>query len=129
MYSPVGKIFILQPDSKSSPPHPLLPPDKGFYALDSPSTSPNGGDAMRAFLNVPHPLEILSDPTAYGSEGAIIRDHDSSNYLRVVNALLRDHHPKKMVAPEEARKKLQRPSVMENTSTRLAVTNEIMSGV
>ncbi|XP_061353018.1 phospholipase A1 PLIP1, chloroplastic [Gastrolobium bilobum] len=90
LYSPLGKIFILQPDEKTSPPHPLLPSGSAFYALDytrcgySPSV-------LRSFLNQPHPIETLSDPTAYGSEGTILRDHDSSNYLKAVNEILRQH--------------------------------------
>ncbi|XXG89948.1 hypothetical protein AAC387_Pa12g1829 [Persea americana] len=94
LYTPLGQIFILQPDQKSSPPHPLLPPGSALYALDNKT---QGGShfgvatALRAFLNSPHPLETLSDPTAYGSEGTILRDHDSSNYLKAVNGLLRQH--------------------------------------
>lgn len=94
LYTPLGQIFILQPDQKSSPPHPFLPPGSALYALDNKT---QGGShvgvatAMRAFLNSPHPLETLSDPTAYGSEGTILRDHDSSNYLKAVNGLLRQH--------------------------------------
>lgn len=86
----MGKIFILQPDEKSSPPHPLLPPGSALYALDNPNGSLTKS-AVRAFLNSPHPIETLSDPTAYGSEGTIIRDHDSSNYLKAVNEVIRQH--------------------------------------
>ncbi|KAK7258518.1 hypothetical protein RIF29_24097 [Crotalaria pallida] len=90
LYSPLGKIFILQPDEKTSPPHPLLPSGSAFYALDNTRCgySPN---VLRTFLNQPHPIETLSDPTAYGSEGTILRDHDSSNYLKAVNGILRQH--------------------------------------
>ncbi|CAI9764875.1 unnamed protein product [Fraxinus pennsylvanica] len=90
LYSPMGKIFILQPDEKSSPPHPLLPSGSALYALDSTNCS-LAKIAFRAFLNSPHPLETLSYPTAYGSEGTIIRDHDSSNYLKAMNEVIRQH--------------------------------------
>lgn len=90
MYSPLGKIFILQPDERTSPPHPLLPSGSAFYALDS-TRCGYSPSVLRAFLNQPHPIETLSDPTAYGSEGTILRDHDSSNYLKAVNGILRQH--------------------------------------
>ncbi|KAK3026587.1 hypothetical protein RJ639_041607 [Escallonia herrerae] len=89
LYSPLGKIFILQPDEKSSPPHPLLPPGSALYALDE--TQCSTMSALRAFLNNPHPLDTLSHPSAYGSDGAILRDHDSSNYLKAVNGVIRQH--------------------------------------
>ena len=88
LYSPLGKLFILQPDEKSSPAHPLLPPDSALYVLDKTQIG-YSTSALRAFLNSPHPLETLGDPTAYGSEGTICRDHDSSNYLKAVNGVLR----------------------------------------
>ncbi|XP_073147519.1 phospholipase A1 PLIP1, chloroplastic [Henckelia pumila] len=90
LYSPMGKIFILQPDEKSSPPHPLLPQGSALYALDNTNSSLTK-NAFRAFLNAPHPLETLSDPSAYGSEGTIIWDHDSSNYLKAMNEVIRQH--------------------------------------
>ncbi|XP_011621237.1 uncharacterized protein LOC18428351 [Amborella trichopoda] len=86
LYSPMGQSLILQPDEKVSPPHPLLPPGSALYALER---GPQVQAALRTFLNTPHPLETLSDPTAYGSEGSILRDHDSSNYLKAINAVLR----------------------------------------
>ncbi|XP_027352605.1 phospholipase A1 PLIP1, chloroplastic [Abrus precatorius] len=90
LYSPLGKIFILQPDEKTSPPHPLLPAGSAFYALNNTKCgySPS---VLKTFLNQPHPIETLSDPTAYGSEGTILRDHDSSNYLKAINGVLRQH--------------------------------------
>ncbi|KAI3411199.1 Lipase_3 domain-containing protein [Psidium guajava] len=90
LYSPLGKMFILQPDEKLSPPHPLLPPESALYSLDK-DRSTYSKNAVRAFLNNPHPLDTLSDPTAYGSEGTILRDHDSSNYLKAINGVLRQH--------------------------------------
>ncbi|KAL6982088.1 hypothetical protein U1Q18_023704 [Sarracenia purpurea var. burkii] len=90
LYSPMGKIFILQPDEKSSPPHPLLPPGSALYALENTKRGFTQ-TALGAFLNSPHPLETLSNPKAYGSEGTILRDHDSSNYLKAVNGVIRQH--------------------------------------
>ncbi|KAE9460217.1 hypothetical protein C3L33_07878, partial [Rhododendron williamsianum] len=90
LYSPMGKIFILQPDEKSSPPHPLLPSGSAFYAVENTRCNFTQ-NALKVFLNSPHPLETLSNPTAYGSEGTILRDHDSSNYLKAVNGVIRQH--------------------------------------
>lgn len=88
LYSPMGKLFIVQPDEMSSPPHPLLPLGSALYALDSTQDGFSLSVLMN-FLNSPHPLETLSDPTAYGSEGTILRDHDSSNYLKAMNGVVR----------------------------------------
>ncbi|KAI3996440.1 hypothetical protein MKX01_027472 [Papaver californicum] len=91
LYTPLGQLFILQPDEILSPSHPLLPPGGALYALDKTQCGPHLGikSALKTFLNSPHPLETLSDPTAYGSEGTILRDHDSSNYLKAMNGVLR----------------------------------------
>ncbi|GMN42936.1 hypothetical protein TIFTF001_012140 [Ficus carica] len=93
LYTPMGKLFFLQPDEASSPPHPLLPPGSALYALDK-TRRGYSTSLLRAFLNSPHPIETLSDPTAYGSEGTILRDHDSSNYLKAVNGVLRQDKKK-----------------------------------
>lgn len=90
LYSPMGKIFILQPDEKSSPSHPLLPSGNALYAFEK-TRCACPESAIRAFINCPHPLETLSDPTAYGSEGTILRDHDSSNYIKAINGVLGQH--------------------------------------
>lgn len=95
LYSPIGKLYILQPDEKSSPAHPLLPAGAALYTLNFKDENgtyiPGASSALKAFLNSPHPLETLSKPTAYGSEGTILRDHDSSNYLKAINGLIREH--------------------------------------
>ncbi|XP_042504086.1 phospholipase A1 PLIP1, chloroplastic [Macadamia integrifolia] len=93
LYSPMGQLYILQPDDKLSPPHPLLPPGSALYALDKTRCESQAEmtSALRAFLNSPHPLETLSEPKAYGSEGTIHRDHTSSNYIRVLNWVLWQH--------------------------------------
>nr|XP_011466435.1 PREDICTED: uncharacterized protein LOC101303729 isoform X2 [Fragaria vesca subsp. vesca] len=88
LYSPMGKLFIVQPDEMSSPPHPLLPLGSALYALNS-TRDGFSLSVLMDFLNSPHPLETPSDPTAYGSEGTIIRDHDSSNYLKAMNGIVR----------------------------------------
>lgn len=137
LYSPMGKVFILQPNDKSSPPHPLLPPGNALYALDSTKIG-YSSKALEAFLNNPHPLETLSDPTAYGKEGSILRNHDSSNYLKAVNDVLRQHKK-----PVSRKVNMERSSVwplLISPSPRLwghdrfvearrLVTQEVMTGV
>ncbi|KAK6918237.1 Fungal lipase-like domain [Dillenia turbinata] len=137
LFSPMGKLFILQPDEKISPSHPFLPPGSAFYALDM-CQCPNPTGAIRAFLNSPHPIDTLSDPTAYGSEGSILRDHDSSNYLKAVNGVLRQHT---RVVVKKARKQRHilwplltspSPHAWSNEQSLLnttLTTKEVMSGV
>ncbi|KAJ4797500.1 Alpha/beta-Hydrolases superfamily protein [Rhynchospora pubera] len=105
LYSPLGKTYIVQPDEKLSPPHPFLPEGPAFYMLEkqyAPSKS-TFTSAVRAFLNSPHPLETLSDMKAYGSDGAILRDHESSNYFRAIDGVLRLHTRKVVSRSEEER--------------------------
>ncbi|XP_074263390.1 phospholipase A1 PLIP1, chloroplastic [Silene latifolia] len=90
LYSPVGQTFIIQPREKLSPSHPMLPPGCGLYTFDN-TRHETAMIAFRTFLNTPHPLETLSDPKAYGSEGTIIRDHDSNNYKTAVSDVLRQY--------------------------------------
>lgn len=90
LYAPMGKVFILQPNETSSPSHPLLPNGIALYALESPQCC-SSNNALMAFLNSPHPLETLSSMTSYGSDGTVLRDHDSSNYLKAINGVLRQH--------------------------------------
>lgn len=90
LYSPLGQVYILQPAEKVSPSHPLLPQGCALYAFDK--TQPTlVANALREFLNTPHPLETLSDPRAYGSEGTILRDHDSNNYIKAVNGIMKQY--------------------------------------
>ncbi|KAI3444428.1 hypothetical protein Pfo_001093 [Paulownia fortunei] len=138
LYSPMGKLFILQPNEKSSPSHPLLPAGSGLYTLDSANNSPSKS-AVRAFLNSPHPIETLSDPTAYGSEGTIIRDHDSSNYLKAVNEVIRQHT--RLVARKARKQRNQMWPLLSSRSPhawshtcydiedRREVTKKILNGV
>lgn len=102
LYSPLGKFLILQPNEKLSPPHPLLPPGPALYSLDKNHIATHAR-AIKAFLNSPHPLETLSSPSAYGSEGTIIRDHDSSNYLKAINALIKQHTSSYVRRPRKQR--------------------------
>ncbi|EPS63237.1 hypothetical protein M569_11546, partial [Genlisea aurea] len=94
LYGHMGEFLILQPDSRISPSHDLLPSGSGFYLLTCPE--PEGSDpdktihvARSAFMNSPHPLEILSDRSAYGSGGTIHRDHDMITYLKSVRNVIR----------------------------------------
>lgn len=45
--------------------------------------------AERAFLNSPHPLDILADAGAYGPAGTISRHHNPDNYTRALGSVLR----------------------------------------
>lgn len=94
LYAPMGELLILQPDEKLSPHHHLLPSGSGLYFLSCPPSDANDAEkllraAQTWFLNSPHPLEILSDRSAYGSEGAIQRDHDMNSYLKSVRSVIR----------------------------------------
>ncbi|KAL6968601.1 hypothetical protein U1Q18_034402 [Sarracenia purpurea var. burkii] len=95
LYAPMGEFLILQPDEKLSPNHDLLPSGSGLYLLSISSASDayEAEKQLRAaqavFLNSPHPLEILSDRSAYGSEGTILRDHDMNSYWKSVRSVIR----------------------------------------
>nr|GLL42546.1 uncharacterized protein LOC109159869 isoform X3 [Ipomoea trifida] len=88
----MGDLLILQPPNKFSPSHHLLPPGPGLYLLSLPATDDDAEKqivaAKTAFLNSPHPLEILSDRSAYGSGGTIQRDHDMQSYLKSVRTII-----------------------------------------
>lgn len=134
----MGKIFILQPDEKSSPPHPLLPPGCALYALDNSQCSSTRA-ALRTFLNTPHPIVTLSNPTAYGADGTILRDHDSSNYLKAVNGVIRQN-TKLVVRKVRKQRHLMWPLLTAQSphawsqernfkDKSLVVPNEVMTGV
>ncbi|XP_027349419.1 phospholipase A1 PLIP2, chloroplastic-like [Abrus precatorius] len=95
LYAPMGELLILQPDENFSPSHHLLPSGSGLYLLSgTPLSESNDTDkliraAQLVFLNSPHPLEILSDRSAYGSGGTIQRDHDMNSYLKSVRTVIR----------------------------------------
>ncbi|KAK9076372.1 hypothetical protein SSX86_004706 [Deinandra increscens subsp. villosa] len=102
LYTPLGKMFIIQPDEKSSPHHPLLPPGSALYILENTNRG-STKTALRAFLNSPHPIETLQHPSAYGQDGTILKNHDSSNYLMAVNGIIRQHTKTIIRKPREQR--------------------------
>lgn len=94
LYAPMGDFLILQPDDKFSPSHDLLPSGSGLYLLTCREADMDEAEkqiqaAQAVFLNSPHPLEILSDRAAYGSNGAIQRDHDMNSYYKSVRSVIR----------------------------------------
>ncbi|KAI3991256.1 hypothetical protein MKX01_022477 [Papaver californicum] len=94
LYTPMGEILILQPEEQFSPHHELLPSGSGLYLLSCPLSHLKDKEkqlraAQAVFFNSPHPLEILSDRSAYGSDGTIYRDHDMYSYLRSVLGVIR----------------------------------------
>ncbi|CAB4291919.1 unnamed protein product [Prunus armeniaca] len=116
LYSPMGELLILQPDEKFSPNHHLLPSGSGLYLLSCPLSDASDAekqlrDARLVFLNSPHPLEILSDRSAYGSEGTIQRDHDVSSYLKSVREVIRQELNQMRKARRQQRLKVWWPLV------------------
>ncbi|TYH58462.1 hypothetical protein ES332_D08G155200v1 [Gossypium tomentosum] len=110
LYTPMGQLLILQPDEKFSPPHHLLPSGTGLYFLTSPFSNEDSEEkllraAQRIFFNSPHPLDILSDRTAYGSEGTIIRDHDMKSYLKSIREVVRQEQNRIRKTKREQRRK------------------------
>ncbi|KAG5251891.1 phospholipase A1 PLIP [Salix suchowensis] len=94
LYAPMGELLILQPDEKFSPHHHLLPSGSGLYFLNCPLSDTSDAEkqlrtAQIVFLNSPHPLEILRDRSAYGSEGTIQRDHDMNSYFKSIRNVIR----------------------------------------
>ncbi|KAK9076371.1 hypothetical protein SSX86_004705 [Deinandra increscens subsp. villosa] len=100
LYTPLGKMFIIQPNENFSPHHPLLPPGSAIYILENTNLS-STKTALRAFLNSPHPIETLQHLSAYGSDGTILRNHDSSNYLMALNGIIRQHTKRIITKPRE----------------------------
>lgn len=112
----MGKLLILQPEEKFSPHHHLLPSGSGLYLLGHPVSDSDDlvkqiRGAQNVFLNSPHPLEILSDPSAYGSDGAIYRDHDMNSYMRSVRAVIRQELKHIRKVKREQRRKAWWPLV------------------
>lgn len=107
----MGELLILQPDEKFSPSHDLLPSGSGLYLLNCPQSDANDAEkqlraAQMLFLNTPHPLETLSDRSAYGSGGTIQRDHDMSSYLKSVRGVIRQELNRMRKARREHRRKV-----------------------
>ncbi|KAM5576044.1 phospholipase A1 PLIP2, chloroplastic [Rosa sericea] len=116
LYCPMGELLILQPDEKFSPSHHLLPSGSGLYVLSGAVPDVNDAEkqlraAKLVFLNSPHPLEILSDRSAYGSEGCIQRDHDMSSYLKCVRGVIRQELNHIRKARRQQRRKVWWPLV------------------
>lgn len=113
----MGELLILQPEKKFSPSHPLLPSGSGLYLLSCPVSESNDTDkllraAQLVFLNSPHPLEILSDRSAYGSGGTIQRDHDMTSYVKTVRTVIRQELNQIRKARREQRRKVWWPLVL-----------------
>lgn len=97
LYTPTGELLILQPDDKFSPEHHFLPPGTGLYRLCGGresatsviSTAHKLRVAVMAFLNSPHPLDMLRSKSAYGSGGTIYKHHDMISYARAVRYVMR----------------------------------------
>ncbi|KAL2934832.1 Phospholipase A1 PLIP2 chloroplastic [Bienertia sinuspersici] len=116
LYAPMGEMLVLQPDEKISPRHDLLPPGSGLYLLTCKVGDTIEGEkqlraAKNAFLNSPHPLEILSDRSAYGNDGTIQRDHDMNSYLKCVRGVIRQELNRIRKAERERRRKVWWPLV------------------
>lgn len=126
--------MILQPDQQQAPSHPLLPPGSALYQVrhpnsvgseDSSITDPHSHASMlakevrsaeRSFLNSPHPLEILSDPGSYGSDGTISRDHDAASYYKALNTTLKEEFKKLRRLNRDQRRRLWGPSLTRTNS-------------
>ncbi|MCO5553085.1 hypothetical protein L7F22_006606 [Adiantum nelumboides] len=122
LYAPMGQIYILQPEATAAPFHPLLPESHGLYSIKHQF---NGDDlekaielraAQRAFLNLPHPLDILSDPGAYGFDGTVSRDHDPRSYTKAMQSVSKHKVKRLRHAQRERRRQLMWPSVIAGRS-------------
>ncbi|KAI3460764.1 hypothetical protein Pfo_017427 [Paulownia fortunei] len=134
LYSPMGEFLILQPDDKFSPNHDLLPPGSGLYILtctvsDVAQSNKQIRAAQAAFLNSPHPLEILSDRSAYGSEGTIQRDHDMNSYLKSVRNVIRQELNRIRKARRDHRRRVWWPLVAPSgVNAGVIVSRPVTSG-
>ncbi|KAF3570727.1 hypothetical protein F2Q69_00058089 [Brassica cretica] len=129
LYSPMGELLILQPDESFSPGHDLLPIGNGLYLLTGggfESLDDEEEQRLRAaqtvFLNTPHPLDILSDRSAYGSSGTIQRDHDMNSYLKAVRSVIRKEVSQIRRLKREHRRSLWWPILVARESGRSSGT-------
>ncbi|MCL7049225.1 hypothetical protein MKW94_012375 [Papaver nudicaule] len=135
LYTPMGEILILQPEEKFSPHHELLPSGSGLYLLSCPLSHLKDKEkqlraAQAVFFNSPHPLEILSDRAAYGSDGTIYRDHDMYSYLRSVLGVIRLELNQIRKVKRKHRRQLWWPIVTppgEVPSSGIGVGNQVAS--
>lgn len=119
LFAPMGEFLILQPDDKFSPNHDLLPSGSGLYLLNCPISDSTEAEkqlqaAQTVFLNSPHPLEILSDRSAYGSGGTVQRDHDMNSYLKSVRNVIRHELNNIRKAKRKQRRRVWWPLVSPN---------------
>ncbi|KAG9145956.1 hypothetical protein Leryth_026403 [Lithospermum erythrorhizon] len=117
---------ILPPSEQFSPHHHLLPTGSGLYLLSPSVSDGNEADkhfhaALSVFLNSPHPLEILSDRSAYGSSGNIYRDHDMKSYLKCIRNVIRQELNHIRQARKEHRHNLWLPLVDRSQGKPLRV--------
>ena len=86
----MGQMLILQPNVNATPSHPFLPDGHGLYIVRHPNDEIGSATelraAQRAFLNVPHPLDMLGDIGSYGFNGTILRYHRS--YTEAIHELI-----------------------------------------
>ncbi|KAL2345464.1 hypothetical protein Fmac_006749 [Flemingia macrophylla] len=136
LYAPMGELLILQPDEKFSPSHHLLPSGSGLYLLSGRLSESNNDTAKKhiyqaqmVFLNTPHPLEILSDRSAYGSGGTIQRDHDMNSYLKSVRTMIRQELNQIRKARRDQRRKAWWPLVGPRGSDAGIVVGRSMMSV
>ncbi|XP_011079576.1 uncharacterized protein LOC105163063 isoform X2 [Sesamum indicum] len=134
LYAPMGEFLILQPDDKFSPNHDLLPSGSGLYLVtcsesDLAKAEKQIQSALAVFLNSPHPLEILSDRSAYGSGGTIQRDHDMNSYLKSIRTVIRQELNRIRRAKRERRRKVWWPLVTpRGVNAGIVVSRPVMSG-
>ncbi|KAG9154192.1 hypothetical protein Leryth_000657 [Lithospermum erythrorhizon] len=134
LYAPMGEFLILQPGEKISPHHELLPVGSGLYVFSYPVQDVKEAEkqiqaARCMFLNSPHPLEILSDRSAYGSSGSIKRDHVMRSYLRSIRNVISQelYHIRKL--RREKRRKLWWPLVApRGVNSSVIVKSPAVSG-
>lgn len=139
LYAPTGEFLILQPDDKFSPNHDLLPSGSGLYVLSSLASDFSKSEkriraAQAVFLNAPHPLDILSDRSAYGSQGTIQRDHDMGSYLTAIRHVIRKDLNRVRKAKREHRRKVWWPLYSPGVDagiivSRLVTTADLMGQV
>ncbi|KZV44156.1 hypothetical protein F511_26435 [Dorcoceras hygrometricum] len=131
LYAPTGELLILQPDDKFSPNHDLLPSGSGLYVLSSllASDFSKAEKRVRAaqavFLNSPHPLDILSDRSAYGSQGTIQRDHDMGSYFTALRHVIRKDLNRIRKAKREHRRKVRWPLYPPGVDARIVVSRPV----
>ncbi|KAH7431286.1 hypothetical protein KP509_08G041100 [Ceratopteris richardii] len=120
LFSPMGQLLILQPDESIAPSHPLLPTGYGLYFLRHPNNGKGFESAVelraaqRAFLNLPHPLEILANPGAYGLKGAVSRDHNPRSYIKVLRVVLQHEAKRLHRDQQEQSRQMWWPSLVVN---------------